>query len=44
MYVQAIRRYSAPARRYTSYPTAPHFSTKVGELQYVLAIARSRRA
>ncbi len=29
-----IKRYSAPVPRYTSYPTAPHFSSAVGPQQY----------
>jgi oxygen-independent coproporphyrinogen III oxidase len=29
-----IKRYSAPVPRYTSYPTAPHFSASVGHHQY----------
>ena len=29
------RKYSAPVPRYTSYPTAPHFTPRVGELQYI---------
>jgi oxygen-independent coproporphyrinogen-3 oxidase len=28
-------KYSAPVPRYTSYPTAPHFSPNVGDVQYV---------
>ncbi len=30
-----VRRYAAPVPRYTSYPTAPHFSPKVGDAQYL---------
>jgi len=29
-----VKRYSAPVPRYTSYPTAPHFSEEIGALQY----------
>lgn len=29
-----IKRYSAPVPRYTSYPTAPHFSPAIGNSQY----------
>lgn len=29
-----VKRYSAPVPRYTSYPTAPHFSPSVGPQQY----------
>ena len=29
-----IKRYSAPVPRYTSYPTAPHFSAAIGPQQY----------
>jgi len=31
---QIVKRYSAPVPRYTSYPTAPHFSAAVGPTQY----------
>lgn len=31
---EIVRRYSAPVPRYTSYPTAPHFSPAVGPSQY----------
>lgn len=30
-----VAKYRAPVPRYTSYPTAPHFSPRIGELQYV---------
>lgn len=30
-----VKRYSAPVPRYTSYPTAPHFTDKVQSLQYL---------
>jgi oxygen-independent coproporphyrinogen-3 oxidase len=32
---ETVARFSAPVPRYTSYPTAPHFSRKVGTLQYL---------
>lgn len=35
MYSDTIRKYAAPVPRYTSYPTAPHFSPRICELQYV---------
>jgi oxygen-independent coproporphyrinogen-3 oxidase len=35
MRADTIQKYAAPVPRYTSYPTAPHFSTRVSELQYV---------
>jgi oxygen-independent coproporphyrinogen III oxidase len=31
---EVVKRYSAPVPRYTSYPTAPHFSDAVGPDQY----------
>ena len=34
MLVDLIKRYSAPVPRYTSYPTAPHFSSAIGDVQY----------
>lgn len=34
-----IKRYSAPVPRYTSYPTAPHFSAAVGPEQYAVWLA-----
>lgn len=34
MLSELIRRYSAPVPRYTSYPTAPHFSPKIGPDTY----------
>lgn len=33
--IDLLRKYSAPVPRYTSYPTAPHFTSRVGELQYI---------
>lgn len=35
MQFATIRRYALPVPRYTSYPTAPHFSPRVSELHYV---------
>jgi len=35
MYSDTIRKYATAVPRYTSYPTAPHFSPRIGELQYV---------
>ena len=32
---ETLRKYCAPVPRYTSYPTAPHFSSRISELQYV---------
>ncbi len=34
-----VKRYSAPVPRYTSYPTAPHFSEEVGVAQYAAWLA-----
>ena len=31
---ELVRRMSAPVPRYTSYPTAPHFSPKVGPMDF----------
>jgi oxygen-independent coproporphyrinogen-3 oxidase len=31
---ETVKRYSAPVPRYTSYPTAPHFSSAIGPEQY----------
>lgn len=31
---ELVRRMSAPVPRYTSYPTAPHFSAKVGAMEF----------
>lgn len=31
---ELVRRMSAPVPRYTSYPTAPHFSSKVGAMEF----------
>lgn len=39
MRADLVRKYAAPVPRYTSYPTAPHFSPKVGDLQYVSWLA-----
>ncbi len=35
-----IERFAAPVPRYTSYPTAPHFSTDVGPEQYAAWLER----
>ena len=32
---EALKKYAAPVPRYTSYPTAPHFSPAVGAKEYV---------
>jgi len=34
MTTDLVRRMSAPVPRYTSYPTAPHFSSKVGAMEF----------
>ncbi|MGO4837696.1 coproporphyrinogen III oxidase, partial [Rhizobiaceae sp. 2RAB30] len=31
---ELIRKYAAPAPRYTSYPTAPHFHAGIGDDTY----------
>lgn len=31
---ETLKRYAAPVPRYTSYPTAPHFSSEIGSGQY----------
>ncbi|MEQ8825170.1 MAG: oxygen-independent coproporphyrinogen III oxidase [Filomicrobium sp.] len=31
---ESLKRYAGPVPRYTSYPTAPHFSADVGTVQY----------
>lgn len=36
-----IRRYDRPGPRYTSYPTAPHFSPQFGEVNYRACALRS---
>ena len=36
-----IRRYDRPGPRYTSYPTAPHFSPRFGEVNYRACALRS---
>jgi oxygen-independent coproporphyrinogen-3 oxidase len=33
--IALVRKYGAPVPRYTSYPTALHFTSRVGELQYI---------
>ena len=35
MHSETISKYAAAVPRYTSYPTAPHFSPRIGELQYI---------
>jgi oxygen-independent coproporphyrinogen III oxidase len=35
MRLETLKRYAAPVPRYTSYPTAPHFSDKVGPADYL---------
>lgn len=39
--IELLRKYSAPGPRYTSYPTAPSFSTSFGVKEYVKAIEES---
>ena len=34
MQAELLRRYAAPVPRYTSYPTAPHFSNLVDQSRY----------
>lgn len=34
MYIDAVRKFSDPVPRYTSYPTAPHFTSAVGPDDY----------
>jgi len=34
-----VKRYSAPVPRYTSYPTAPHFSNAIGDKEYAAWLA-----
>jgi oxygen-independent coproporphyrinogen III oxidase len=36
---ETIEKYCAPVPRYTSYPTAPNFSSRIGELHYVAWLA-----
>jgi len=36
---EVVKRYSAPVPRYTSYPTAPHFSDAVGRKEYAAWLA-----
>ena len=36
---EIVKRYSAPVPRYTSYPTAPHFSDAVGHKEYAAWLA-----
>jgi oxygen-independent coproporphyrinogen-3 oxidase len=35
MRAELVRKFAAPVPRYTSYPTTPHFSPRVGDVQYV---------
>jgi oxygen-independent coproporphyrinogen-3 oxidase len=37
-----VRKHAGPVPRYTSYPTAPHFSSRVGEVHYVSWLADLR--
>ena len=39
-----VRRYSGSGPRYTSYPTAPHFSPEFGEAAYRERVAASNAA
>lgn len=39
MHADLVRKYAGPVPRYTSYPTAPHFSPNVGDVQYVSWLA-----
>lgn len=39
MHAALVRKYAGPVPRYTSYPTAPHFSPNVGDVQYVSWLA-----
>jgi len=36
---EVVKRYSSPVPRYTSYPTAPHFTDSVGPAQYAQWLA-----
>lgn len=36
---ELVKRYSAPVPRYTSYPTAPHFSAEIGPQTYAAWLA-----
>src|SRR4051812_34143683 len=36
---ELVKRYSAPVPRYTSYPTAPHFSADIGPVAYATWLA-----
>ena len=38
---ELLARYDRPGPRYTSYPTAPHFSPSFGEAEYRAALARA---
>jgi len=39
--IELLKRYDLPLPRYTSYPTAPHFTAAFGEKQFRLAVERS---
>ncbi len=39
MMPEIVRKYAAPVPRYTSYPTAPHFSTDIGPESYARWLA-----
>jgi len=43
VHTDLIRRYDQPGPRYTSYPTAPHFSSDFTALDWELAISESNR-
>lgn len=38
-----IKKYDKPGPRYTSYPTAPHFSEKFTDIQYIKAIEQNNK-
>lgn len=42
--IELLRKYSAPGPRYTSYPTAPAFSTSFGPAEYLKAIDETNHA
>ncbi|RMH67222.1 MAG: oxygen-independent coproporphyrinogen III oxidase [Bacteroidetes bacterium] len=41
---ERVQRYNRPTPRYTSYPTAPHFSDAFGPEDYAAALGRAREA
>ena len=41
--IDLIKKYDKPGPRYTSYPTAPHFSNKFSYDEYVNSIAKNNR-